>query len=162
MITPLVVPSAWVTVPAAFRMRSCIGTTGGPPGNAYPGHNVHTLPGTVKKEDLLTVAMESTVGLDDGSWRPLGTRMSRSTGPVTRDWSASEILASIENVFVPIVTTGSTRHHTSDQAVHLKLDELIRTVQNARSELIAVEHEDDATLAKLEKEFEVERKLLVR
>src|SRR5919205_3691802 len=144
MITPLVVPSAWVTVPAAFRMRSCIGTTGGPPGNAYPGHNVHNLPGTVKKEDLLTMAMESTVGLDDGSWRPLGTRMSRSTGPVTRDWSASEILASIENVFVPIVTTGSTRHHTSDQAVHLKLDELIRTVQNARSELIAVEHEDDA------------------
>ena len=88
--------------------------------------------------------------------------MSSSTGPVTRDWSASEILASIENVFVPIVTTGSTKHHTSDQAVHLKLDELIRTVQNARSELIAVEHEDDATLAKLEKEFEVERKLLVR
>ena len=44
------------------------------------------------------------------------------------------------------------------KAVHLKLDELIRALKNARNELIDLEKLRDEDLASLEKQFERVRK----
>jgi low affinity Fe/Cu permease len=43
------------------------------------------------------------------------------------------------------------------QAVHLKLDELIRANRHARNELLALEEMSDADLARLQQEFETMR-----
>ena len=54
--------------------------------------------------------------------------------------------------FLVVFLIQNTQNHDS-RAIHLKLDELLRAVQEARTRLVNLEDLPDAELARLEKEF---------
>lgn len=81
-------------------------------------------------------------------------------------WAISGPVFGFSDTWQLIINTGTTiltflmvfliqnTQNRDARAVHLKLDELIRTVRNAREDLIDVENDTDEKLALLEHEFE--------
>lgn len=80
-------------------------------------------------------------------------------------WSISGPLFGFSDSWQLVINTGTTivtflmvfliqytQNHDA-QAMHLKLDELIRAVQDARNSLVDVEDESDQQLEQLQKEF---------
>jgi low affinity Fe/Cu permease len=55
-----------------------------------------------------------------------------------------------------------TTQNRDSEAVHLKLDELIRAVRGARNEFITVEHDTEAELARREREMAEVAELVAR
>ena len=60
--------------------------------------------------------------------------------------------------FLMVFLIQNTQNRDS-HAIHLKLDELIRSIKNARNDLIDIEDDTDAKLDELEREFERIRSL---
>jgi low affinity Fe/Cu permease len=80
-------------------------------------------------------------------------------------WAASGPLFGFSETWQLIINTGTTiatflvvfmiqnTQNRDSRALHLKLDELIRVVRNARNELVDVEEKEDAELDRLQEEF---------
>ncbi len=81
-------------------------------------------------------------------------------------WAVTGPLFQFSTTWQLLVNTGTTiltflmvfliqnTQNRDAHAVHLKLDELIRAMRNARNDLIDIEDDTDATLDELEREFE--------
>jgi low affinity Fe/Cu permease len=81
-------------------------------------------------------------------------------------WAAVGPLAHFSNTWQLIINTGTTiitflmvfliqnTQNRDSRAIHLKLDELLKGVQNARTALVDLEDLPDADLNRLQQEFE--------
>ena len=81
-------------------------------------------------------------------------------------WAASGPLFDYSTDWQLVVNTGTTiltflmvfliqnTQNRDSHAIHLKLDELIRSVKNARNDLIDIEDDTDEKLDELEREFQ--------
>jgi low affinity Fe/Cu permease len=77
------------------------------------------------------------------------------TGPVfgySDTWQLIINTATTVVTFLVVFLIQNTQNHDS-RALHLKLDELLRAVKNARNSLVDLEELPDEELAKLEAEF---------
>ncbi|MGB4076789.1 MAG: low affinity iron permease family protein [Minisyncoccia bacterium] len=78
------------------------------------------------------------------------------TGPLFNFSTSWQLLVNTVTTiltFLMVFLIQNTQNRDS-HAVHLKLDELIRALKNARNELIDIEDETDEKLDALEREFE--------
>lgn len=81
-------------------------------------------------------------------------------------WAVTGPLFGFSNGWQLVINTGTTivtflmvfviqnTQNRDAHAIHLKLDELLRAVQGARTGLVDLEHLPDAELERLQKEFE--------
>lgn len=83
------------------------------------------------------------------------------TGPLfnySTDWQLWVNTGTTILTFLMVFLIQNTQNRDS-HAIHLKLDELIRAVKNARNDLIDIEDDTDEKLDALEREFEQLRAL---
>ena len=77
------------------------------------------------------------------------------TGPVFRYSDTWQLIINTGTTiltFLMVFLIQNTQNR-DNKAIHLKLDELIRAMRNARNQLLDIEDETDAEIARLQKEF---------